>query len=111
MAAAPIRPLLSGVTTAQSSAILGAMRAVAETGSPLTHADRTALQSTNQYMLGHEIPVDIDGLSTPTPAELATTLRDTPFVQDSVRFMTVMAFIDASLPSATVAQATATSWC
>jgi hypothetical protein len=101
---APIRPLLPDTTTAQANAILGAMRAVAETGSPLTVADRTALQSTNHYMLGHDTPVDIDRLPMPTPAEFATTLRGTPFIQDSVKFMTVMAFIDGMLDKQKIAK-------
>ncbi len=104
MNTAPVHPLLPGTTTAQADAILGGMRAVAETGGPLTDADRTALQSANHYMLGRETPVAVDEPATPTPAELATILRGTPFVEDSIKFMTVMAFIDGVLDKQKIAK-------
>jgi hypothetical protein len=102
--AATIRPLLPDTTTAQAAQILGAMRAVAETGAPLTDADRSALQSTNRFMFGHEASVALDQLPIPTAAELAATLRGTRFVEDSLKFMTVMAFMDGVLDRQKIAK-------
>jgi hypothetical protein len=99
-----VHPLLPAVTAAQTDYILGAMRGVAETGNPMTDADRTALQSTNRFMFGHTRPIDLEQLRVPTPAELASTLHGTPFVEDSVKFMTVMAFIDGILDRQKIAK-------
>jgi hypothetical protein len=100
----PIRPLLPGTTASQARHILGAMRAVAETDAPLTDTDRLALQSTNQFMFGHEAGVAIDQLPATGPAELAAALHGTPFVEDSVKFMTVMAFMDGVLDRRKIAK-------
>ncbi|MEJ0016794.1 MAG: hypothetical protein WDN25_09525 [Acetobacteraceae bacterium] len=104
MSTAPIRPLLPGTTDTQAGYILGAMRVVAETGAPLTDADRTALQSTSRFMLGRDTPVAIDHLPLPTPAELAATVRATPLVDDTVKFLTVMALMDGVLDRQKIAK-------
>ncbi len=100
----PIHPLLPNTTAAQAAQILGAMRAVAEAGAPLTDADRTALQSTNHFMFGHEATVAIDQLPIPTPTELAATLGGTRLIEDGVKFMTVMAFMDGVLDRQKIAK-------
>ena len=104
MTAATIRPLLGGATAAQANQILGAMRAVAETGGALTDADRTALQSTNRFMLGHDISVVADQLPLTTPAQLAATLHGTAFVEDTAKFLTVMALMDGVLDRQKIAK-------
>jgi hypothetical protein len=80
------------------------MRVVAETGATLTEADRTALQSTNRFMFGHDDTVAIDQLPRSTPADLAVTLHGTPFVEDSVKFLTVMALMDGVLDRPKIAK-------
>ncbi len=105
MTAATIRPLLAGTTAAQANQILGAMRAVAETGGALTDADRTALQSTNRFMFGHDISVVADQLPLTTPAQLAATLHGTAFVEDTAKFLTVMALMDGVLDKQKIAKA------
>jgi hypothetical protein len=99
-----VHPLLPKITATQANHILGAMRGVAETGSPMTDADRTALQSTSQFMFGRTSSIDPEQLCVPTPAELATTLSNTPLVADSVKFMTVMAFMDGVLDRPKIAK-------
>jgi hypothetical protein len=46
-------PLLPGASSTQTQAILGAMRAVAETGGAATKQDQVALASADQYVFGH----------------------------------------------------------
>ena len=105
MTAAPIRPLLPGTTAAQANQILGAMRAVAETGVAFTDADRTALQSTNRFMFGHDASLVVEQLPTTTPAQLAATLSGTAFVEDTAKFLIVMALIDGVLDKQKIAKA------
>jgi hypothetical protein len=88
----------------QANCILGAMRAVAETSGAMTDADRVALHSTDRFMFGHDAPIALDNLPLTTPAELASTLRGTPFVEDSVKFLTVMAFIGGVLDRQKIAK-------
>jgi hypothetical protein len=104
LSAAVIHPLLPDVTVTHARQILGAMRGVAETGGPMTDADRTALQSTDRFIFGQTMPVSPDQLTVPTPAALASALRGAPCVEDSVKFMTVMAFIDGVLDRQKIAK-------
>ncbi len=105
MTAAPIRPLLPGTTAAQANQILGAMRAVAETDGAFTDADRTALQSTNRFMFGHDASLVVEQLPITTPAQLAATLHGTAFVEDTAKFLIVMALIDGVLDKRKIATA------
>src|SRR4029077_12671435 len=52
MSTAKTPPLLPGASSTQTKAILGAMRAMAETGGAATKEDQVALASADQYIFG-----------------------------------------------------------
>ena len=99
-----IRPLLPGATEVQARQILGAMRVIAMTDDVLTNADRTALDATDRFIFGRSKPFAIDQLPLPTAGELAATLQGTRFIEDTVKFLTVMAFIDGALDKRKIAK-------
>jgi hypothetical protein len=98
-----IPPLLPGANQAQTRAILGAMRAVAETGGAASKDDRLALASADQYIFGHDEPFVFDAIGAVTPAALATALAGSRLREDALKFLTVMAFIDGNLDTAKIA--------
>jgi hypothetical protein len=96
-----IPPLLPAATRAQSEAILGAMRAVAETGGPASDADRRALDSTDRYVFGHDRRLVFDAVA---PDGLARALAgDGDLAHEAVKFLAVMAFVDGRLDKAKIA--------
>lgn len=96
--------LLPDATPAQSRAILGAMRAVAETGGPASEADRRALVSADRFVFGHRPPVAFDELPAVTPAELASALAGSALAREAMKFLAVMALVDARLDRAKIAR-------
>jgi hypothetical protein len=97
------QPLLPGATLKQTGAILGAMRAVAETGGAASEDDRIALASADRYIFGHAAPFVFDDLKPVAPAALASALAGSNLGEDAVKFITVMAFIDGRLDQAKIA--------
>src|SRR5690606_13982679 len=98
-----VPPLLPASTPAQSRAILGAMRAVAETGGAASEDDRLALESANRFVFGHAGPFDMATLAPVAPAALAEALAGTDLARDALKFLTVMAFVDGRLDKAKIA--------
>lgn len=84
----------------QAVAILGAMRAVAAAGRGATEADAHALDAAARYMLGYGGSVDPATAPMVSPAALAAALATPALRDDVVKFLTVMAVIDAPLDTA-----------
>jgi hypothetical protein len=104
MTASKIRipALLPGAKEPQTKAILGAMRAVAETGGPASADDRLALASADQYIFGHDAPFKFEALAPVSPATLAAALAGSNLGEGALKFLTVMAFIDGKLDEAKI---------
>jgi hypothetical protein len=78
------------------------MRAVAETGSGASEADRRALAAASRFIFGLEDARDVEGPPTVAPEELRTALAGTDLAENAVRFLTVMAFVDGSVDKAKI---------
>ena len=76
MSTAKTPPLLPGASSTQTKAILGAMRAVAETGGAATKEDQVALASADQYIFGHDAPFAFAMITPVAPAALASALAE-----------------------------------
>jgi len=100
---ASTRCLLPGASHANTRAILGAMRAVAETGGAATAADRIALASADRYIFGHSNPFAFDDVASVAPDVLAKALSGTHLGEDALKYITVISFIDGSLDKAKIA--------
>jgi len=99
-----IQPLLPAATLAQSKAILGAMRVIAETGGPASEDDRRALDSADRYVFGHDGSFDFAALAPVAPAALARALAgDGGLAHEALKFLAVMAFVDGRLDKAKIA--------
>jgi len=98
-----VTPFIVGATPPQIAAILGAMRAVAETGHPLSEADTRTLAGASLYMFGQREPLSIAGLRPVTPAALASAI-DEALREDALKFVTIMAFVDGRLDKAKIAK-------
>ncbi len=96
-------PLLPGATPAQTKAIIGAMRAVGETGGAASKDDRIALTGADQYVFGHAAPFDFASIKPVAPAALAGALTGSKLGEDALKFLTVMAFVDGKLDKAKIA--------
>jgi hypothetical protein len=92
-----VHPLLPHIKPSEARAILGAMRAIAETGGALTDADRVALKSTDRYIFGHAPSLDLTQVSSIGPEALSAALHDPALAEEALKFMTVMAFMDGVL--------------
>jgi hypothetical protein len=103
MSTAKTPPLLPGASSTQTKAILGAMRAVAETGGAATKEDQVALASADQYIFGHDAPFAFAMITPVAPAALASALAGSDLGRDALKFLTVMAFVDGSLDKAKIA--------
>jgi hypothetical protein len=90
-------------STEESTAILAAMRDVAETGSALTERDRVTLVSAGRWMLGLD-EADVDSLPSSTPGILATALPEAALRQEATRFLAIMPFVDGALDKAKIAR-------
>lgn len=97
-----LAPPLVQASPAQAQAVLGAMRAVAETHGPLTPGDRLALESAGRYIFGLDLP-DAAALPPLAPEALKDALGGLGLAEDAVRFLTVMAFIEGTLDPAKIA--------
>jgi hypothetical protein len=98
-----VRPLLPATTPEQAAAILGAMRAVAETGGAASDADHRTLVAAARFIFGQQAPANPDGIALVTPEALRTALAGTDLADNAIRFITVMAFIDGVLDKAKIA--------
>jgi hypothetical protein len=99
-----VKPFIVGATSPQVAAILGAMRAVAETGAPLSDADIRTLQGASLYLFGQREPLSIAGLKPVAPAALAAAIDDSALREDALKFVTIMAFVDGRLDRAKIAK-------
>jgi hypothetical protein len=79
------------------------MRAVAETGSPASEADRHAIASAGRYLFGHDGPASFESIASVAPAALAAALAGSGLAEDAAKFLTVMAFVDGTLDKAKIA--------
>lgn len=95
-------PLLPAASVAQSKAILGAMRAVAEIGGPASEHDRRALESADRFVFGHDGRFAFDGLKPVAPAALAETVGSGALAHEALKFLAVMAFVDGKLDKAKI---------
>lgn len=102
MAMAERAPVLGEVGSAPRTAILGAMRAIAETGAPASAADRTAIEACEVYMFVAP-PTPWDSLAPVEPAALAAALPGDAHADDALKFLTVMALVDGVLDGRKIA--------
>jgi hypothetical protein len=98
-----IPALFPRATPSQSKAVLGAMRAIAETGGPASDADRAALAGADRYIFGHEGTFSFDTVAPVSPQQLAAALAGSKLGEDAVKFATVMALVDGRLDKAKIA--------
>lgn len=103
MTSKTVRPLIPDATRSQTEAILGAMRAVAATGGPLSESDRIALESADRCIFGHERPFSVEAIKPVSPAALASALTGSDLAENAVKFLAVMAFVDGKLDKAKIA--------
>ncbi len=102
-----VKPFVTGATSAQIAAILGAMREVAETDAPLSEADRRTLAGAALYLFDQRQPLDIGVLIPILPAALATAINDESLRENALKFLTIMAFVDGKLNAAKIAKVAA----
>lgn len=98
-----VKPFVTGATPSQIAAILGAMRAVAETGGTFSDADARALASASLYMFGQRQRLDVASVKSVEPSALAATILDPELRENALKFATVMAFVDGTLDKAKIA--------
>jgi hypothetical protein len=98
-----VPPLLPGASRTQTRAILGAMRAVAETGGAVSKEDELALAGADQYIFGHAPPFAMDAITPTDPSTLAMALAGSSLGESALKFITVMAFVDGRLDGAKIA--------
>src|SRR5262245_29851833 len=94
-----VPPLIPNATPAQVAAILGAMRAVAETGMAASDADRHAIVAAGRYLFGHD-DAALDAIAPVAPEALTAALAGSKLGEDAAKFLTVMAFVDGKLDKA-----------
>lgn len=99
-----VRPFVIAATPAQVEAILGAMRAVAETRARLSEADTRTLAGASLYMFGRRDPLDPSALAPVAPAALSTAITDASLREDALKFITIMAFVDGRLDGEKIAK-------
>ena len=95
-----VKPLISGASKEQVVAILGAMRAVAESGRGATAADQTAIEGAARYMFGYAGAVDERATPPVAPDALVTALAGSPLAEDATKFLTIMAVMDSPIDDA-----------
>jgi hypothetical protein len=97
-----VPPLIPDASPSQVAAILGAMRAVAETGALASEADRHAITSAGRYLFGHE-NTGFDAIAPVAPQALVSALSGSRLGEDAAKFLTVMALVDGTLDKAKIA--------
>jgi hypothetical protein len=100
MSGESVGPLIRNATLPQITAILGAMRAVAEAGHGSTKADEDALTGAAHYMFGYNGPLGVDAVPSISAAALAAALESVPLREDAVKFLAVMAVMDGRIDEA-----------
>ena len=98
-----VPPLLPSATVAQSKAILGAMRAVAETGGAASEDDRRSLESADRFVFGHDGSFAFDAIKPVAPAALAEIIGGGALAHEALKFLAVMAFVDGKLDKTKIA--------
>jgi hypothetical protein len=98
-----VPPLIATASPAQSAAILGAMRAVAETGGPLSAAASRTLAAADRYLFDGSHPAGPAALPPLTPDQLAAALAGSDLAENATRFLTVMALVDGRLDKQRIA--------
>jgi hypothetical protein len=100
----PLVPaLLPGAGAAHVAAVLGAMRAVAETGGAASDADRAAVEGCARFIFGGEGPGTWDAVAPVAAPALAAVLRGKGLAEDALKFLTVMALVDGRLDTGKIA--------
>lgn len=99
-----VNPFITGATPAQTAAILGAMRSVAESSGMLSEADDRTLAGASLYLFGQTQPLDVANLIAVSPAALATVIPDAALRESALKFLTIMAFVDGKLDNAKIAR-------
>lgn len=95
--------LLPDASVAQSKAILGAMRAVAETGGAASDDDRRALESADRFVFGHDGAFSFDAIAPVAPAALAAKIGGGALGHEALKYLAVMAFVDGALDKTKIA--------
>jgi hypothetical protein len=95
-----VGPLIRNATLPRITAILGAMRAVAQAGHGSTKADEDALTGAAHYMFGYNGPLGVEAVPSILPAALAAALESSPLREDSIKFFAVMAVMDGRIDEA-----------
>jgi hypothetical protein len=98
-----VAPLVKGASGPEIKAILGAMRAIAETSGKASDADPLAIASAGQYMFGERAFIPFASLRSVAPPALSSALNASAVAEDAVKFLTIMAFIDGRLDKAKIA--------
>ena len=100
MSGESVGPLIRNATPPQITAILGAMRAVAEAGRGATKADEDALTGAAHYMFGYNGPLGVEAVPSISPAGLAAALESASLREESLKFLAVMADMDGRIDEA-----------
>src|SRR5262245_37228767 len=87
-------------TPEQARIILGAMLAVASSGSAPTAADRASIAAAGRYIFKLDVAPDLAGLTPPGADALRKIAADPELAKEAVRFATVMAFVDGTVDEA-----------
>ena len=97
-----VNPFVANATPQQTGAILGAMYAVAETGTPPTDNDRRALAAAARYMFGRSDD-DATQLAAVSPDALSAAVTAQELRENALKFLTIMAFVDGKLDKGKIA--------
>ena len=82
----------------ESDAILGAMRQVALTGGrALSYADTASILAAGHYLLRRRSLTDLGTLPAVEPADLVAALKDRSLAEEAVKYLAIMAMVDATL--------------
>ena len=76
-----VGPLIRNATPPQITAILGAMRAIAEGGHGSTKADEDALTGAAHYMFGYNGPLGVEAVPSIRPPRSPPRLKARPSVR------------------------------
>jgi hypothetical protein len=91
--------VLVHATPRQAAAIVRAMKCVAtgDGADTLTAADATAIEACHHVMLHRTEPLDVERLTSITPAELAGLVGGSGVGEHTVQFLTVISLIDGAV--------------
>ena len=92
-----VPPLLPNATESEIRAILGAMRAVAESTGSATDFDQRAVASAGIFLFGMRPPLSWSDVAPIGEPALAAALARADLRREAVKFLAVMAFVDGVL--------------